>query len=120
MTTTILIVDDHSGFRRWSRTLLELDGFEVVGEAADGRSGLAAARALNPDLVLLDVRLPDISGFDVADALARDEQPPVVVLTSSRDASEYGSRVHSNGASGFLPKRRLSGAALAAFVGSST
>lgn len=118
MRKTILIVDDHPSFRTWSRKLLELDGFEVIGEAADGRSAIAAARALHPDVVLLDVRLPDMSGFEVAEELACGGQPPVVVLTSSRDRSEYDARVADSAARGFLPKHLLSGAALAALTGS--
>ena len=67
---TILIVDDHAGFRHQARALLEADGFVVIGEADDGATGLAAARALRPDLVLLDIGLPDIEGFEVARELA--------------------------------------------------
>src|SRR5512147_2414046 len=94
--TTILIVDDHAGFRVQARALLVADGFSVIGEAVDGRSGLEAARTLRPDLVLLDIGLPDIEGFDVAEALAISGPSPLVVLTSSREASEYGPRlVHS-------------------------
>ena len=74
---TILIVDDNAGFRVQARALLEADGFDVVGEAADGISGLAAARTLRPDLVLLDIGLPDVEGFEVARELAVDGPPPV-------------------------------------------
>ena len=66
MTVRVLIVDDHPSFRATARLLLETEGFEVVGEEADGASGLRAARELSPDLVLLDVQLPDIDGFEVA------------------------------------------------------
>jgi DNA-binding NarL/FixJ family response regulator len=62
----ILIIDDHSSFRVQARAILDADGFTVVGEAGDGASGLAASRAICPDLVLLDIGLPDIEGFDVA------------------------------------------------------
>lgn len=96
--------------------MLELDGFKVIGEAEDGRSALAAARALQPDLVLLDVRLPDTTGFEVAEELAQDDNPPIVVLTSSRDDSEYGSQVESSPATGFLPKHQLSGGTVAALI----
>jgi DNA-binding NarL/FixJ family response regulator len=112
--STILIVDDHAGFRAQARALLEADGFSVIGEAADGRSALQAARSLRPDLVLLDIGLPDLEGFDVARQLVMDGAPPLVVLTSSRQAGEYGPRVASSGALGFIPKDELSGPAIRA------
>ena len=113
---TILIIDDHSGFRAQARALLEADGFTVVGEADDGASGLAAARSIHPDLVLLDVGLPDIEGFDVAHELAVDGPPPLVVLTSSREASSYGPRLERSDVLGFIPKDELSGAAIRALL----
>jgi CheY-like chemotaxis protein len=73
---TVLIVDDHADFRLFARSLLEAGGFEIVGEAQDGASALAAARALKPGLVLLDVQLPDIDGFAVCERLAGDEAAP--------------------------------------------
>ena len=73
---------------------------------------MAAARALRPDLVLLDIGLPDIEGFDVARELTADGPPPLVVLTSSRDASAFGSRLTAEPVLGFIPKDELSGAAL--------
>lgn len=109
---TILIVDDHAPFRVQARALLEADGFTVVGEAVDGSSGLERARSLRPDLVLLDIGLPDIEGFEVARALAVDGPPPFVVLTSSREASAYGPRLANSGVLGFIPKEELSGAAV--------
>jgi DNA-binding NarL/FixJ family response regulator len=114
---TILIVDDHAGFRVQARALLEADGFVVVGEAVDGATGLDAARTLRPDLVLLDVGLPDVEGFEVARELAVDGPPPLVVLTSSREASEFGPRLTGSSALGFIPKDELSGAAIRALVG---
>ena len=113
---TILIVDDHAGFRHQARTLLEADGFVVIGEAGDGATGLAAARALRPDLVLLDIGLPDIEGFDVARELAADDPQPLVVLTSSRDASAFGPRLTDERVLGFIPKDELSGPALRAML----
>jgi len=110
VSVTVLIVDDHAGFRRSARALLEVEGFEVVGEAADGSSGLALARELEPDLVLLDVALPDISGFDVAAGLATT--PSKVILTSSREHADYGGRVRQSGALGFVPKDGLTPEAL--------
>ena len=92
-----------------ARALLSADGFEVVGEAADGLSGLEAARALRPDLVLLDIGLPDVEGFEVARELAIDGPPPFVVLTSSREAGVYGPRLDASRVLGFIPKDELSG-----------
>ena len=115
---TVLIVDDHAGFRTQARALLEADGFAVVGEAHDGASGLAAARSLHPDLVLLDIGLPDIEGFDVATALAADAEPPTVVLTSSRQVLGYRRRLAASPALGFITKDELTGAALRALAAS--
>jgi DNA-binding NarL/FixJ family response regulator len=110
MAVTVVIVDDHPSFRTSARILLELEGFEVVGEAADGESGLEIAEELEPELVLLDVALPDTNGFDVAERLAGG--PSKVILTSSREQRDLGRRVRSSGALGFIPKDRLSGPAL--------
>jgi len=114
---TVLTVDDHDGFRESARALLEAEGFVVVGDAADGAAALVAALRLRPDVVLLDVQLPDVDGFAVAERLAALSEPPRVVLISSRDAAAYGSRVDEAPVCGFLAKRDLSGAALAALVG---
>ena len=116
MRLTVLIVDDHAGFRRFARRLLEADGFVVVGEASDGASAVAATRTLRPQLVLLDVLLPDMDGFEVAEALAREPVRPLVVLTSSRDASDLATRLERAAATGFVHKSELSGEALAALI----
>jgi DNA-binding NarL/FixJ family response regulator len=116
MQATVLIVDDHAPFRRFARRLLEAEGFAVVGEAADGAEALAQARALRPSVVLLDVLLPDTDGFAVAEALAGEERPPLVVLTSSREASDFGRRLEASSARGFVAKRDLTGAALDAVI----
>ena len=113
---TVLIIDDHPSFRATARMLLEADGFAVVGEAEDGTRGLAAARALHPDLVLLDVNLPDVSGFDVAAQLTADDGAPAVVMVSSRDACDFGPLIARSGARGFVAKADLSGAALQELV----
>jgi DNA-binding NarL/FixJ family response regulator len=113
---TVLIVDDHDGFRRDARALLEADGFEVVGEAADGESAMAAAERLRPLLVLLDIQLPGIDGFEIAARLAETVDPPAVVLTSSRGASAYRRRLADAPARGFVPKSELSGERLAALL----
>jgi DNA-binding NarL/FixJ family response regulator len=117
MRPTLLIVDDHPGFRSLARRLLEAGGFEVVGEAADGHAAVATARKLRPDVVLLDIQLPDIDGFEVTARLADGGAGPVVVLTSTRDRADYGPRVDQCGARGFISKAELSGAALRAFLG---
>ena len=117
MKRRLLIVDDHAVFRQSARRMLEADGYEVVGEAADGASGIAAAHALKPDVVLLDVQLPDIDGFDVASRLTGEDAHPIVVLTSSRDGADFGPLVTRSGARGFVPKTELSGARIAALAG---
>ncbi len=113
---TILIVDDHQGFRSLARTLLETEGCDVIGEALDGRNAIEMARSLRPDLVLLDIGLPDLDGFDVARSLTSGEFAPLVILISSRDAAAYGSRIGASGALGFISKDLLSGAAIAALA----
>jgi DNA-binding NarL/FixJ family response regulator len=114
---TVLIVDDHPSFRATARALLAAEGFEIVGEAEDGASALAAAARLRPDVVLLDVQLPDLDGFQVAARLTSNGTGPAVVLTSSRDGSDFGPLVERSGARGFVPKAELSGAAIAALLG---
>jgi DNA-binding NarL/FixJ family response regulator len=113
---TVLIVDDHPSFRASARTLLEAEGYEVVGEAENGVKAVEAVERLHPDLVLLDVQLPDLDGFQVADRLRKLENPPAVVLTSSRDGADYGRCIGNCGACGFVPKGELSGAAIAALL----
>jgi two-component system response regulator EvgA len=114
--STILIIDDDPRFRTQARDVLEADGFVVIGEAVDGASGLEAARSLRPDIVLLDIGLPDVEGFEVARVLALDRPAPLVVLTSSRDARAYGRRLTNGHHLGFIPKERISGAAIRALV----
>lgn len=116
MPTRVLIVDDHEDFRASARALLAAEGYEIVGEAEDGESGLAEARRLSPDVVLLDVQLPGVDGFEVARRLLGEPVPPAVVLVSSRSAAEYGARVGDTPAEGFISKGDLSGAALAAVL----
>jgi DNA-binding NarL/FixJ family response regulator len=116
VTTTVLIVDDHPSFRATARVLLEAEGFDVVGEAEDGGSALERARELRPEIVLLDVQLPDIDGFEVASRLTGDGGPRVV-LVSSRDRADYGSKIEDSGASGFIAKAELCGPALADVLG---
>jgi DNA-binding NarL/FixJ family response regulator len=114
--TTILIIDDHASFRAQARALLAADGFSVIGEAVDGASGLEAARTLRPDLVLLDVGMPDVDGFQVARMLAAEVPAPLVVLVSSREAREYGRRLIASPVLGFIRKDELSGVSIRALV----
>lgn len=116
LVTTVLIVDDHPSFRGTARALLESEGFEVVGEAADGASAIEAAKSLRPDVMLLDVYLPDTDGFEVAATLTRNGNAPAIVLTSSRDARDFGPLVEQSGARGFIPKAELSGMSLSALL----
>ena len=113
---TVLVVDDHPTFRATARALLEAEGFDVVGEAEDGASALAEVERLQPQIVLLDIQLPDIDGFEVLARLQRDGGSPQVVLTSSREAADFGSLVAESGARGFIAKDALSGAAIAKLV----
>ena len=113
---TLLIVDDHPSFRATARLLLEAEGFVVVGEAANGAEALTQAAALRPDVVLLDVNLPDIDGFGVAARLTENDAGPAIVLCSSRDAGDFGELIARSGARGFVAKADLSGAAVRELV----
>jgi DNA-binding NarL/FixJ family response regulator len=117
MRPTVVIVDDHPDFRESASALLEAEGFSVVGQAADGDEAIATVERLRPQVVLLDIQLPDLDGFVVAERLAVGPDPPRVVLISSREAAAYGPRLETAAARGFIPKRELSGSALASLVG---
>lgn len=105
----VLIVDDHASFRRCAGALLASEGFEVVGEAVDGSEALALAAELAPELVVLDVQLPDLDGFAVAKGLLAADPALRIVLVSSRERSDYGARIEASGALGFVSKGDLSG-----------
>ena len=113
---TVVIVDDHADFRAQATELLEAAGYEVVGSCPDGRSALEAISALRPDVVLLDVQLPDIDGFGVLAQVGRLAEGPMVVLVSTREAADYGGRVGRSGAAGFITKAELSAHSLAEAV----
>jgi two-component system, NarL family, nitrate/nitrite response regulator NarL len=113
---TLLIVDDHEDFAQSARTLLELEGFDVVGVAADGPSALLAVEELRPDVVLLDIQLPGMDGFEVVRRLPAASRQPRVVLISSRDRSAYATEPFDAPVCGFLAKNELSGTALHALV----
>jgi DNA-binding NarL/FixJ family response regulator len=106
---TVLIVDDHASFRSSARLLLESEGFEVVGEAADGESAIAQTAALAPEVLLLDVQLPGIDGFEVATRVTGRDGAPAVILISSRDGVDFGPLISGCGARGFVAKAELSG-----------
>lgn len=112
MKRTVLIVDDHEGFRATARRVLEVGGYAVIAEAADGSSGVTAAAESKPDLALVDVQLPDFDGFEVTRRLRESGAAADVVLISSHDRADFGSLVESSGARGFVPKSELSTAAL--------
>jgi DNA-binding NarL/FixJ family response regulator len=116
MPRRVLIVDDNPGFRRAARELLERHGFVVVAEADTGIGGIAKARDHRPDLVLLDVQLPDVDGFEVAERLSRLDVPVEVILTSSLEGTDFGALVARSGALGFVPKADLSASAIEALL----
>jgi two-component system nitrate/nitrite response regulator NarL len=113
MARRLLIVDDHAEFRALARAMLERDGFEVVGEAVDGAETLAAVERTRPEVLLLDVHLRDVNGFEIGRTLHESKDAPVVVMISTRDAADFGHRLERSGARGFIAQSRLSGAALA-------
>ena len=116
MPKRVLIVDDHQNFRELARRLVEAVGLDVVGEASSGAQALLEERRLRPDIVLLDIQLPDLDGLTVASSLSLLPAAPAVVLVSTRDASDYGPRVRQCGALGFISKAELSAASLAAML----
>ena len=117
VSRTVLIVDDHPSFRASARAMLESEGFDVVGEAEDGAAALDAVQELTPDVIVLDIQLPDMTGFDVcAELERRDGQRPDIILVSSRDGSDYGELVAASCACGFIPKGELSGDIVASLL----
>jgi DNA-binding NarL/FixJ family response regulator len=117
VNNTVLIVDDHPSFRASARAILESGGYDVVGEAEDGAGALVAIRNLEPEIVLLDVQLADMDGFDICRVIEeRDGADLAVILVSSRDMSDYGDLITSSCARGFVPKAELSSEAIAALL----
>ena len=112
MSPTLVIVDDHAGFREFAGALLEAEGYEVIGEAADGASAIALVCRLLPDVVLLDIVLPDVDGFTVSERIAAEAPGCAVVLTSTRSSRSYGARLASSPARGFVGKSELRGSAI--------
>ena len=109
-----MIVDDHPGFRASARKLLKEEGFLVIGEAETGELGVELAQTLAPDVVLLDIVLPDLDGLEVAERLAKSRSK--VILVSSRDPDDFGARLRRSSAVGFISKDDLSGDALDALL----
>ena len=116
MCRRVLIVDDNSAFRAAARQLLTRAGFVVVAEAGDGAEGLRAAKEHTPELVIVDVQLPDFDGFEVAERLGAVEPAPQVILTSSLDGTDFGALVAGSSALGFIPKAELSPRAIEALL----
>jgi CheY-like chemotaxis protein len=108
MRQRVLIVDDNSAFRAAARQLLERGGYAVVAEAAGGVEAIRAAKEHTPDLAIVDVQLPDLDGFEVAERLRALERAPEVILTSSLDGTDFGALIASSSALGFIPKAELS------------
>jgi DNA-binding NarL/FixJ family response regulator len=113
---TAVIVDDHAGFRAEAARLLEAAGYRVVGSCSDGRGALSLLGRLRPDVVLVDVQLPDVDGFGLIDLLGSGADSVVIVLVSTREAADYGGRLDRSGAAGFITKAELSAQTLAAVV----
>jgi DNA-binding NarL/FixJ family response regulator len=109
MGRRLLIVDDNPRFRRLARRLLEGEGYEVVGAVETAHEALVATRKLSPEVLLLDVSLPDGSGFDVAVAIALECPEVAVLLTSTHGRGDFEQLAESCGARGFVPKDELSG-----------
>ena len=110
---TVLVVDDHDGFRLRTRRLLEQHRYRVV-EAADGAGALREAMAERPDIVLLDLGLPDMDGFAVAAGLREAGSPAAILLISTRPAADVADRLRTSVADGFIDKADLSVATIAA------
>ncbi len=116
MALRVVIVDDDQRFRALARRMLVADGVVVVGEAENGADALAGMAAWQPDVVLLDLGLPDLDGVDVARRLGAEPDAPAIVLISTRDL-EYGVQAATGVAADYLPKDELSLAAILALVG---
>ncbi len=115
----LLIVEDHAQFASFVAQLLEGEEFQVIGVSASGEDALARIHALSPECVLLDVQLPGLDGFAVAQRLAEGPSPPAVVLTSTREAADFGTRLATAPIAGFVSKQDLSVAALVAALAGS-
>jgi len=113
---TLVIVDDSQEFLASAQAMLSEEGFDVIACVSDPSLVVEHVSVLRPAVVLLDIQLPSISGFELARRLAELQPRPIVVLISSRDAATYGSELTHAPVQGFIPKWELSGDALAAMV----
>jgi DNA-binding NarL/FixJ family response regulator len=114
-TVRVLVVDDHESFRRAAAAVVEAtEGFTVAGSVATGEESLAVAQATEPDLVLMDVNLPGMDGLEATRRLRSLPRPPVVVLLSTYDEDEFGSRAQDCGASAYIAKSAFGTGRLAA------
>src|SRR3954453_24015805 len=116
MPMTLLIVDDHASFRAVARKVLEHHGYDVVGEASDGEAALAAISELRPDVVVLDLQIRGIDGFEATTRLKEVGNPPAIVMISSRDGEDFGGLIEQSGARGFIAKRELTREALTSLL----
>ena len=116
MRRRILVIDDNTAFRRALGQVLDTESFVVIAGAATGESGVQLAREHKPDLVVVDVQLPDTDGFSVAEQLAGLDLTLEVILTSGLDRSDLGALVTDSSARGFIPKDELSVAAIEALL----
>jgi DNA-binding NarL/FixJ family response regulator len=103
-----LLVDDNEAFLEAASALLEREGMTIAGIASNAAGALRQARALRPDVILVDVGLGDESGFDLARQLAQDSQRVPVILISARSEADYAEPITDSPAAGFLPKLQLS------------
>lgn len=117
MRPTVLVVDDHDGFRMRARALLEAEGFDVVAEAARGADAIGLAGRVRPDIALVDIQLPDVDGFAVAADIRSAGTAGRIILISTREALDYGDRIARSSADAFIPKSELSGESLRAAIG---
>jgi len=112
VTGSVLLIDDDPAFRRLARQTLSGSGLTVVGEAATAAAGSAAARSLEPEVMLVDVGLPDGDGISLAGELSALPWGPRVVLTSVDPDAASPEEVRKSGAIGFVPKQDLPGSGL--------
>jgi DNA-binding NarL/FixJ family response regulator len=120
MSVSVLLVDDHEQFRFEARAMLEAEGYSVAAEAVDAASALREAERIGPDVILLDLGLPDRSGLDIVAPLRSVAPGARVVLVSARPRTDYGERIAAGGADAFIDKAALTPAALAAALRAAT
>lgn len=116
-TMDVVIADDHPQFRSATRVMLESAGYDVIGEAGDAKQAIAECHRLHPDLLILDVQLPDNDGFAVAAELSLDADSPTIVLVSNREASDFGDLINGAHVAGFISKIDFSEGTLRALIG---